>query len=420
MEKIIIKNFLWLNDIDYTLNNFNIITWKQWTWKSILIKLISFFKNIPNDIISLINEEAFLKTEIESKLRQDFIKKFPEESWGDAFEICYSYSIKDDKELYWKIIWNWKKIKFENSINFIDIAKKIFLKNKHLEEKNIKKNLLFAMELREKYWKKLRDFWILEETVIFIPAWRSFFSTIDSNIYDFLSAWNTIDPYMVDFWKFYNTIKKILADKDFPKKPSVLTKEIDDFMKDVISLDYVRVKGKDYFKSREGKLIKTAYSSSWEQEILPIFIILKALTALKIDDKVSVFIEEPEAHLFPTAQKLIVDLLSLVFNSNKGGYSFFITTHSPYVLSSFNNLFYASELNQKYWNNELITNKINLIIKENSALNTSLVSAIWLNNWLYKSILDKETNLIDSSYLDWISDEIMNIFSRLTDIDYGS
>ena len=41
-------------------------------------------------------------------------------------------------------------------------------------------------------------------------------------------------------------------------------------------------------------------------------------------------VEEPEAYLFPVAQKQIID--------------FAITTHSPYILSSLNNLLYAYNL----------------------------------------------------------------------------
>ena len=40
-------------------------------------------------------------------------------------------------------------------------------------------------------------------------------------------------------------------------------------------------------------------------------------------------IEEPEAHLFPQAQKKLIELLSLVVNKTRS--QIIITTHSPYV-----------------------------------------------------------------------------------------
>mgnify|MGYP006206212493 CR=1 FL=1 len=48
-------------------------------------------------------------------------------------------------------------------------------------------------------------------------------------------------------------------------------------------------------------------------------------------------IEEPEAHLFPVAQKHLIELLAIMVNRNEDN-QLIITTHSPYILSSFNNL----------------------------------------------------------------------------------
>lgn len=58
-------------------------------------------------------------------------------------------------------------------------------------------------------------------------------------------------------------------------------------------------------------------------------------------EKTSVFLvlEEPEAHLFPEAQKYIVELIALLCNST--GSSSFITTHSSYILTSINLLMHA-------------------------------------------------------------------------------
>jgi predicted ATPase len=50
-------------------------------------------------------------------------------------------------------------------------------------------------------------------------------------------------------------------------------------------------------------------------------------------------VEEPEAYLFPVAQKQIIDLIALLANQNEN--QVIVTTHSPYILSSFNNLLYA-------------------------------------------------------------------------------
>ena len=57
--------------------------------------------------------------------------------------------------------------------------------------------------------------------------------------------------------------------------------------------------------------------------------------------KVFLIVEEPEAHLFPEAQKKIAEALGIFGN---GGNEVFVTTHSPYILGAFNNLLYASRV----------------------------------------------------------------------------
>lgn len=55
-------------------------------------------------------------------------------------------------------------------------------------------------------------------------------------------------------------------------------------------------------------------------------------------------IEEPESHLFPESQKYITELIALV---NNCGHSIVLTTHSPYVLGTLNNLLYAKRFRHR-------------------------------------------------------------------------
>ena len=49
-------------------------------------------------------------------------------------------------------------------------------------------------------------------------------------------------------------------------------------------------------------------------------------------------IEEPESNLFPESQKLVIELISMIAGV---GNAVLLTTHSPYVLGTVNNLLYA-------------------------------------------------------------------------------
>lgn len=120
--------------------------------------------------------------------------------------------------------------------------------------------------------------------------------------------------------------------------------------------------------------------------------------------------EEPEAHLFPMAQKHMIELLALVGNQNKEN-QIIITTHSPYVLSVFNNLLFAKRAADK---NPDIKNEIVEVIPSEYWVDAQSVSVYALgkdeNGNYCTSILDNKTGLISQNYLDTISEELGSEF----------
>ena len=96
-----------------------------------------------------------------------------------------------------------------------------------------------------------------------------------------------------------------------------------------------------YFSEGKDKYIKINYASSGQQE--SVWILLSTFRSILYNNTVFTVFEEPEAHLFPDAQKEMVELIALLCNAHTGN-SVIITTHSPYILTSLNNLFYAYEI----------------------------------------------------------------------------
>ena len=90
------------------------------------------------------------------------------------------------------------------------------------------------------------------------------------------------------------------------------------------------------------------YGSSGQQEALWILMLAFSIILEKRD--AYFIIEEPEAHLFPIAQKDMVSLISLM--SNVTGSRVIITTHSPYVLTSINILLYSGKVERAHTKNE--------------------------------------------------------------------
>jgi predicted ATP-dependent endonuclease of OLD family len=125
-------------------------------------------------------------------------------------------------------------------------------------------------------------------------------------------------------------------------------------------------------------------------------------------------IEEPEAHLFPIAQKQLIELFSLLINYNETN-QIVITTHSPYILSVFNNLLFANRVNAK---NQTITKEINTIIPSKYWIDSSDFAAYSLKSSLNEShycisIVDHKTQLINQNYLDEVSEMLGGEFNAL-------
>ena len=106
----------------------------------------------------------------------------------------------------------------------------------------------------------------------------------------------------------------------------------------------------------------------------------------------------------------------MVFNRNgEDNLQFTITTHSPYILSSFNNLVQASILYNSA--NTKNKKKINQIIPKELHLNPNCLSAYAFIDGKADSIIDPETQLIYAEYLDSVSEDIGSEFSDLLDLE---
>jgi predicted ATPase len=174
----------------------------------------------------------------------------------------------------------------------------------------------------------------------------------------------------------------------------------------------VHEKGKDFLEVADGRRINVANSSSGQQETLPLTIMLAALPFLVAPRSgQTVYIEEPEAHLFPSAQRNVIELIATVFNYRKEKLQFFITTHSPYVLTALNNLLQAGILYEE--SSQDILHQLEKIVPRYKALTTSDLSAYVLANGKCSSIICSDTGLIDAKVIDSVSDELAIEFDKL-------
>jgi hypothetical protein len=154
------------------------------------------------------------------------------------------------------------------------------------------------------------------------------------------------------------------------------------------------------------------YGASGYQATIPIILSVKYY--IEYEKKAKTFIiEEPELNLFPKTQKNLVAYFAESMNLNN--HSFLIPTHSPYILSSLNNLLYAHKIGNI--ENNQFGIRVNEIVPKQFWLNPENVSVYYLENGVCKNLLNHDEGFINIDDLDSASEIINKEFDQLLSID---
>ncbi|GHV65583.1 hypothetical protein FACS1894199_06650 [Bacteroidia bacterium] len=117
-------------------------------------------------------------------------------------------------------------------------------------------------------------------------------------------------------------------------------------------------------------------------------------------------VEEPEQNLFPVSQMQLTK--SLVSLSNQNEYNkLLISTHSPYILATINNLMLANKAGKDH------SEKVVLKVRKKLWLNPDDIFAGIVQNGTIKELIDKDLDMIQVEQLDAVSREINEEFDYL-------
>jgi len=429
MERIEIKDFVGIKDITLDVKPINILIGPQASGKSVVAKLLFYFKSFISEIINAA-ERSKTNEELDQDFKSRFYEYFPSSSWGNTnFRICY-YVGEDFIEISRKR--KAKKSSPEVVLNYSAFFKDEFVSLKTIIQKQNEKaaeqdmpvsvlsrfNIIYDIErsfLRD-VAKKVPQ--VVTFSQLYIPAGRSFFANLKSSIFTFLSENKAVDPFLVEFGNYYESVKNPIRLERLRGRVNnkQLNEEIDKLSTKILCGKYFQEDGEDYLEMDAGRKISVSNSSSGQQEVLPLALILRAvaLSKPKIGGQ-SIYIEEPEAHIFPAAQRDMVELISTVYNSSKDNLQFFITTHSPYILTAFNNLLQAGLLAANA--TEEKKKEIARYVPTSRFLEPNDLAVYSLADGDCHSILDLETGLIDTNIIDAVSDELAIQFDQLLDIN---
>ena len=121
-------------------------------------------------------------------------------------------------------------------------------------------------------------------------------------------------------------------------------------------------------------------------------------------------VEEPEQNLFPNSQKDVVFHLLECLNKNTNN-KLLVTTHSPYVLETFNNCIYAGTLQKRGVD-------VKNIIALPYQIHYDDVAAYAIKNGSIIDIKRNDLYQIDPAEIDLYSSEINEVYTKLLDADY--
>jgi len=410
MEKLIINNFAGIKKLTIELNKINLILGHQASGKSVTAKLLFYFKSFFETAKEGIIDNK-TKTEIDKHYLNVFKNYFPKYTWANSsFNIEY---VNNNTYISLNYVKN-KSLKIDYSTNI-----KSLLSNarKILKEEQSGQLSYFVSNRFSDTFNKLVEQYISTQSSfsqIFIPAGRSFFANIQTNIFTYLHNNQSLDPFLIQFGALYEKFKNIAQGaKLFSNKDA----DFNNLINKIIFSNYERENDIDYLIHHDKRKVELTNASSGQQEIFPLLLILKILKESILSDKGAVlYIEEPEAHLFPNAQKEFIKLLAHVYNSNIDKFQIIITTHSPYILSSFNNLIYAGYLSSLH--KTVNQAKLFSIISRSEIIDPKDIIAYSLSGKKgFKTVMDKSTHLIAQNILDEISDEISTEFGKLMDLE---
>lgn len=129
-----------------------------------------------------------------------------------------------------------------------------------------------------------------------------------------------------------------------------------------------------------------------------------------------IVIEEPEAHLFPMAQKNVVELISLMANVTDS--KVIVTTHSPYILTSWNILLYSEKVEGHQKGERMIVPRNLRVSYENFA--AYKVENSNDSERSLEALLDEESHMIKTDYIDEVSSVTNAQLERLIDKEMES
>ena len=405
MNRLIVKDIGPIKYVDLDLKKINVFIGPQGKGKSTLAKIISFCswleKRRAEDLPYI---DAYKRLKTYHRLGEYFTDSSMILYQGE--NVVYAYGWPDEKA--------------------IPLPDGFRINETNILHVNEKESFYFALSPK------------VNPKVIYIPAERNFVSAVPA-LQDYVEEKDNLQGFVVDWYRAKNKYNE-------SNKLSILNLGVKFFSSGPAS---------DYLMLEDGKTIRLNSSASGYQSVTPLVTMVDWLSdgiykeekpLSPAEDKVisdilskisnpldpeeiknfhrrfmaimegrvyshtQFVIEEPCQNLYPDAQRDLVYYLIASLDQGKN-HRLVMTTHSPYVLSSLNNLIYAYKVGQNH------KEEVENIIPSSSWINCDDINVFYVDGGGVENIVDEELQQIKAERLDQVSTVLNEEFDRLLDIE---
>jgi hypothetical protein len=429
VRTLIVKNFSVIKEAKLEFGKITVLIGPEAVGKSLMCKLAFF---VTSEIPVLAVESALAGQTwsfFESAVSQKFREWFPLERWGlkpifisfrsQEYLVEFNGDRSDPTN-------QWLRAKF--SEEFVNVYSSL------LSEKNQPGYVGPPQLQREREWAWAKFMALSDPSLIemptYVPAGRALFVNSATG---FTALQNPeIDPTVRLFakeiaWNKANWLVGTLS------SGRGITQQISGAFEHLMGGQVLMDGNAPQFRTVDARVLPLSFLSSGTQELLPLLNVLErqvywqehrvvynegarsfdGVPQTPGDTRPMFYVEEPEAHVFPSTQNKLVRYMVWLSNDLLLNFSWAITTHSPYILSSFNNLIYAGQLGE----NDAIRRKIS--IEKKYWIEPGSFRAYSIHDGVLKPILSK-SGLINAEYLDGVSEEIGSEFDSLLRLEHES
>ena len=418
MRKLTVKNFSVIKQAELEFGKITVLIGPQSSGKSLLCKLAYFLgREVINIAIErVVNRFEYGFSDFEVAAKKEFSKWFPRGGWGSEdwsivfaskdYEVTVSATSTTEPDADATLVFNepFKSAYLAQIKATIDHQQKGgFLIAKAFESRA-------ATDFMELSGRAVWDI------STYIPLERSYFVDASKG---YRALGTEPDPISANFAVFYAS----------SLNPASRMKRIPRYLKG----DLVSWQNGWMLAFHDGRFLPLSHLSSGSKQMLPMLVALEyyeserrqsgnllneELDGHKLYSLDDFTIEEPEASVFPKTQYELVREFTALANEVDFRAHFTITTHSPYILTAFNDLIKAGYIAAVRPDR---ASEIEKIIPRQYWIIPGDFAAYAFDgkNGILRSIMDGETKMINGDILDDISSNIADEFGQLLEIQYG-